>query len=83
MSVDFRQNADDNIGMNPSRDIGSSRPQVSNCNIFDSVIRVFPWHVTIKSEGENLVENLRDNKIFKNVERKNNFEFEKLGAKIL
>ena len=29
-----------------------------------------------KSEGKELVENLRDNKVFKNAERENNSEFE-------
>ena len=37
----------------------------------------------MKSESENLVENLKENNIFKNDERKNNFEVENLGAKIL
>ena len=62
----------------------------TNSNIFDSVrimsglaYRGSMWHGTIKSEVKNLVENLRDNNILKNTERKNNFEVEKLVAKIL
>ena len=78
MSVDFGQNADDILGTNPSRAIGIPRPQVTstrlkNCNISDLVRRILPWHGTMKSESENLVENLRDNKIYKNSERANNF----------
>ena len=37
----------------------------------------------MKSESENLVGNLRGNKIFKSAERKNKFEVEKLGAQIM
>ena len=39
----------------------------------------FLWHIIMESEIENLVGNLRGNKIFKNSERKNNSEFEKVG----
>ena len=35
----------------------------------------------MKSEGENLVENFRSNKTFKNAERENNSEAEKVGRK--
>ena len=49
--------------------------------MFDLVIRGSQYHVKIKSEGENLVENLRDNNIFKNNDRKNNYETEKVGRK--
>ena len=66
MSVDFGRNADDKIRVNPSRTIGIPRPQIIrtriiNCNIFESVIRMFylsygvlPWLGTTKSESENL-----------------------------
>ena len=56
---------------------------MNNCGIFDLVRSVSLWHVTIKRESENLVENLRDNKLFKYAERKNNFKVEKLGAKMI
>ena len=70
MSVDFGRNAHDKIGMNPSRTIGSPRLQITrttlrNFDILDFVRRVFPWHGIMKSEGENLVENLRGNNIAK------------------
>ena len=60
------RNVDEKIAMNPSRAIGSPCPQVtrnnlSNCDIFDSVSRVFTGHGTMKNETVNLVENLRDN----------------------
>ena len=47
MSVGFGRNADDKIGMNPSRAIRSPHPQVSrtmlsNYNIFDYASRVLP-----------------------------------------
>ena len=88
MSVDFDQNADEKLGMKTSRTIRSPCPQIKwtrlrNCIIFDLVRRGSQYYVKIKSEGENLVENLRDNNIFKNNDRKNNYEAEKLGAKIL
>ena len=89
MSVDFRQNVDDKIGMNPSRTIGIPRPQINrtrlnNFDIFDLFIspsdlsyRLFEWHGTMKSESENLT----GNKIFENVERGNNSKVEKVGHK--
>ena len=82
---------DEKIGMNPSRTIRSPRPQITRIrkggfDIFHSTIgtpdiayRGLPWHGEVKSESENL----DGNNFFKNAERKNNFEVEKLGAKIL
>ena len=86
ISVDFGRNANENISMNPSRATRSpcsqiTRTRLSNCNIFDSVSRGLTWHGTIKSECENKVENLRGDNIFKNSERENNSEVEKLGTK--
>ena len=54
---------DDKIAMNPPRDIGIPLPQVTrtrmiNCNIFNSVSRVFLWNNKMKNETGNLVENL-------------------------
>ena len=54
MSLDYRRNRDDTIGMNPSRSIGIPRPQVirirlSNCNIFYLVIRGSLWIGIIKN----------------------------------
>ena len=45
------------------------------------VLRAPYDQVKIKSEGENLVENLRDNSIFKNNDREDNYETEKVGRK--
>ena len=86
MSVNSGWNVDEKIGMNPSRTIVIPLPHItrismSNCDIFDLFIRGLPYHGTIKSESEILVENIRDNKIFKNAERENNFEIEKVGRK--
>ena len=62
--------------------------RASNCNIFDLVRKTSDisyrgslWHGTMRSESENLVKNYIGNNIFKNAERENNFEVEKLGAK--
>ena len=89
MSVDFRRNVDDKIGMNPSRTIGSPHPQIKytrqgDFDIFDSIKGMldlnyvgFPWHGAVKSG----VENLGGNKSFKNSEQENNFEVEKVGCK--
>ena len=82
--VDFRRSADDKIGMNLLITIGRPFPNItstrlSNCYIRDLVRSISPWHGTIKSESENL----RRNTNFKNAELKNNFQVEKLGAKIL
>ena len=68
MIVDFGQNTDDKITMNPLIAIGRQHPHItstslSKCDIFDSVSRVSPWHSTMKSENENLVENFRYNRI--------------------
>ena len=56
MSVDFGWNADEKIGMKPSRTIGSPCPQITrnkmrNCDISDSVISFLLWYGTMKSEG--------------------------------
>ena len=77
---------DDKIGMKPSRTIGIPIPHITstrprNCYIFILVSRKLAWHDTITSESENLLENLRSNKNFKNTERKNNFKVEKVGCK--
>ena len=70
MSVDFGRNVDEKFAMIPSIAIVSPHPQVSrtrtrNCEIFHWVRRVSPWHGTMKKEIENLVENIKDNKIKK------------------
>ena len=70
MSVDFGQNVDVKIGMNPLRAIRGPHPQVTgtrmiNCDLFDMVIRVSPWHDTMKNETGHLVENLIANTILK------------------
>ena len=82
MSVNFWWNADEKNGMKPSRTIRIPHPKInrnrmSNCDIFDSVSRGFPWHGNMKSESENQVGNLRGRKIFNNAERENNFDIEK------
>ena len=51
------------------------------CDIFNSVIRGFPWHGTKNSENLNLVENHKVNKNYKNSERKINSEVGKNGRK--
>ena len=86
MSVDFGRNTDDNIVMNPSRSMEIPQPQITrtiliNYNIFDSVSRGLPWHYTMKIKFENLVENLRGKKNFKNAEGENNSEVETFGHK--
>ena len=53
MTVDFGRNTDDKIGMNPSRTIGITHPQINmnstrKCNIFDLISRGMQWHGTIK-----------------------------------
>ena len=78
--------------MKPQVPIVTTIPEsnrAKNCDIFNSfrkmsdlAYRASPWHVTIKNETGNLVENIRDKK-FKNYERKDNFTVEKLGAKIM
>ena len=78
MRVYFGRKADDKIGVNTSRTIGIpllrvTRTRLSNCNIFYLVIRGLSCLGTIKSESENLVENLRGNNIFKNYNPKTNF----------
>ena len=78
MSVYFWQKVDEKIAINSSRAIRNPRSKVTstrlnNCNIFDSVSRVSPWNFTTKGDDENLVENLRDNNIFKNAGHTNNF----------
>ena len=95
MSVDFGQNADEKIGMNQSRTIGSPHPQItrtrlSNRDISELVTRKSylayrnsELHVTIKSENENLVENLRGNKILKILSPKIILKLKKLGANFL
>ena len=62
--------------------------RAKNCGIFDLIrntsdlaYRVSSWHDTMKIESENLVENLRDNKIFNNDKFENNSEVEKVGRK--
>ena len=84
ISVDFGQNVDDKIAMNLSRSIRSLNPQIisnklRNCNIFNSVSRVFLWHGKMKKETGNIVENPIDNTIFKTAERENNYEVGKVG----
>ena len=54
---------------------------MSNYNIFNSVSRGSLWHGKMKSENENLVENLKGNKSFKNAENRNNFKIEKVWRK--
>ena len=62
--------------------------RLRNCDFFNSVrkmsylaYRSLPWYVTLRSEGENLVENLIGNNIFKNAKRKDIYEVEKFGRK--
>ena len=68
MSFYFGRNMGKKIAMNPSIYIGRphshvTRTRLSSCDIFNPVIRVLPLHITMKNYNENLVENLRDNKI--------------------
>ena len=89
MSVDFGRNADDKIGMNPSRTIRIPRPQITStrkgsCDIFDLVSRTsdlsymgFLWYGTDKIESKNLGGNTN----FENAESENNFEAENVGHK--
>ena len=56
MSVGFGQNAYDKIGINTPRTIGIPCPHITrtrliNCDIFNLVIRVSPWHVKMKNES--------------------------------
>ena len=95
MSVDFERNADDKIGMNPSRTIRTPRPHntraiANNCEIFDLVrmtsylaFRFLTWYGTIESESENLLRKIRGNKTFKMLSAEIILKLKKLGAKIL
>ena len=89
LSVDFgRKASEKEIGMNPSRTIiiplpQINKPKMSNRDIFDLVSRASPWHVTMKSKSENLVENLRGRNISKNYEREKNSKVKNLGAKMM
>ena len=81
------QNIDNFTGMNPQGPIVTTIPEsniANNCGIIDLVSRILdiayrgsPWHGKVKNESENI----RGNKCFKNAERKNNFEVEKVGRK--
>ena len=85
------RNIDNHIGMNPQGPIVTTIPEsnrANNCDILNSVSKTSditytssPCHDTIKYEDENLVENLRDNKNFKNAERKKSSKVEKVGRK--
>ena len=87
MIFDFRGDRDDEIGMNPSRTIGSPHPQINttrqeSCNIFALVIRTpdlnyrgSPWHGIVNSE------NLGGNFSFENAKHENNSEVNKVGRK--
>ena len=86
LSVDFGRNADDKIRMTPLRPIGRPHPninrtRISNYYILELVIRDLPWHGRMKIKTENLVENIRGNKSFKNDERGNISEVEKVEHK--
>ena len=89
LSVDFgRKASEKEIGMNLSRNIiiplpQINKPKMSNRDIFDLVSRGSPWHVTMKSKSENLVENLRGRNISKNYEREKNSKVKNLGAKMM
>ena len=88
MSVDFGQNVDDKIGINTLRNIGSPHPQItgirlSNCDVFDLVIRRFLWHNTMRSEIKNLAGNLEETTFSKFMSAKIILNLEKLGAKVL
>ena len=77
MSVDFGRNTDEKIGTNLSTTIGIprrhiNRTSLSNCEIFDSIRRVSLCHGKIKSESENLVENLRGKMFLKTLTAKVN-----------
>ena len=75
------RNINNRTGMDPQGPIVTMIPEsnrAKNCNIFDLVrktpyfaYRGLLWYGTMKSEIENLVENLGDNKFYKNAERKN------------
>ena len=80
-SVDFGRTSDGRIGMNPSRTIEIPLPQItrtslSNCDMLKLFRKGFPLNGTMTSEGENLVVNLRGNKISKRSELENHFEVE-------
>ena len=85
------QNVDKCTEMIPQGPIVTMIPESyieNNCDIFNSVsktsdlaYRGYPWHGTMKNETINLVENLRENTIFKNAECKENFNVEKVGRK--
>ena len=76
-------------GMNPQRPIGNTITYSNisnNCNISDTVssasslsYRGLTWHRKMKIEGIKPMENHKGIKKFKNDERENNFEVEKVG----
>ena len=86
-----RRNIDNYTGMKtqgPIMSIILEYNKEKNCDVFDLVrntsdisYRVLTWHGTMKIKSENTVKKLRDNNIFKNDERKNIFEVEKVGRK--
>ena len=62
--------------------------RANSCKTFDPVNQNFyfsyrglQWHSSTKVESENIGENLRDIKIFKTSERKNNFEVKTFSCK--
>ena len=83
----YWRNIDNRTGMNPQGPIVTlitESNRENNCNIFDLVRRTSDityrrsmWHVTMKSESENL----RGNKIIENAKCENNIEVEKVGHK--
>ena len=89
MSVDFGRNADDKIGMNPSRTIGIPRPQITGTsqesfNIFNSIRGTLDLaYKGLLYIGGAKSENLRRNKGFKNDERKIVLKLKRLIAKVL
>ena len=85
-------NIDNRTEMNPQRPIITtiSESNISNnSGIFDSVSKTLDlayrpplWHIIMKNETENLVENLRDKNILKYTERAYTYEIEKLGPDV-
>ena len=87
----YGRNIDNRTGMKPQGPILTTIPESNRANnldilnLFIKTLDIFSmvsrWHDTIRSETGNLMENLRDNKIFKNAERENNSNVEKFGRK--
>ena len=94
MGVDFGRNANDEIGMNPSRTIGIPRQQIIstiertrtrkgfNCDILDSVSSNLDLFCRSSLwHGAAKSEGLGGNNIFENAERGKKIEVEKVDCK--